>query len=194
MLYRPKEVCERLGVSSATLRRWSDTFSEHLSPSAGKSLTATGGSAQRRYTEEDVATLARAKALLDGGNTYEEAVRRLQDEPQPADLPAVVQTLTEPSLSVSAVVLEVYREALASKDQTIAALESTVSALESTTAAQQTLIEELRNRPVAIQATIAPPPVTLRQWIDTTWVGRMLGGQREERRTDPEGLSQAPAP
>ncbi len=59
-MHRPKQVCEQLGVSSTTLRRWSDQFQSHLSPSAGRSVTGNGGAAQRRYTDQEVA-LARVK-------------------------------------------------------------------------------------------------------------------------------------
>ena len=50
---RPAEVAARLGVSTSTLRRWSQRFSEYLSPDAGEptnSLDADGS--HRRYTDE----------------------------------------------------------------------------------------------------------------------------------------------
>jgi hypothetical protein len=83
-----------------------------------------------------------------------------------------LQSITEPPTGVPAIVLERFREALT---------------------------EELKVRPLAIAAVVpevvpTPQPMSARQRIDEAWIGRMLGGTREERRTDPEGLSQAPAP
>ena len=74
--------------------------------------------------------------------------------------------------------MEVFGEALASKNQTIAERTETIHY-------QKELIAELRRK--------APQPVTLRQLIDVTWIGRMLG-QRERRLAEPEGPAQRPLP
>ena len=77
-----------LNVSGSTIRRWSDTFSRHLSPSA----TA----APRRYTEKDVAVLSRVKALSDSGMRIAEIDAILeQSEPLPPTEPPTEPT--EPS-------------------------------------------------------------------------------------------------
>ena len=75
---RPAEVAARLGVSTSTLRRWSQRFSEYLSPDAGEptnSLDADGS--HRRYTDEDLTTLLTIKGLLAEGFSYQQVERRL---------------------------------------------------------------------------------------------------------------------
>ena len=72
--YPPRHLTETLNVSGSTIRRWSDTFSRHLSPSAT--------TAPRRYTEADVAVLHRVKALSDSGMRIEE-IDALLDQPEP---------------------------------------------------------------------------------------------------------------
>ncbi len=77
-LRRPAEVAARLGVSTSTLRRWSQRFSEYLSPDAGEpagSGDTDGG--HRRYTDEDLTTLLTIKGLLAEGFTYQQVERRL---------------------------------------------------------------------------------------------------------------------
>lgn len=71
-MYRPGEIANRLGISANTLRLWSNEFADHLSPSAQASRTESGGAGQRRYTEEDLTTLVRAKVYLSQNKTYEE--------------------------------------------------------------------------------------------------------------------------
>lgn len=185
-LLRPKEVCERLGVSSATLRRWSDVFADRLSPTAGKALAESGGAAQRRYSEEDFAVLARVKRLLDAGNTVEEAQRKL-DEPEPIDhfadadkmdspTPSAAVALTEPLVSVPVVDVAAWREALAAKDEALRAKEQTIRSLELALADKERLVEELERRPVAVPApSPVLPALTLWQRIDWLVRGRMLG-------------------
>ncbi len=65
--YTPQVVATELDVSSATLRRWSDEFSDHLSPEAG----STKGRSHRRYSDDDMAVLKTVKALMNqDGMTY----------------------------------------------------------------------------------------------------------------------------
>lgn len=80
-MYRPKEIAERLSVSPATLRHWSNEFADFLSPAAQKQITGQGTSAQRRYTDEDLTLFHQAKQFLGDGNTYEEVRRRLPEDP-----------------------------------------------------------------------------------------------------------------
>ena len=49
---RPAEVAERLGISAATLRRWSSRFGEFLELGEG----GQDGGTHRRYSAADVAT------------------------------------------------------------------------------------------------------------------------------------------
>lgn len=50
-VYSPAEVCNRLRLSSATLRRWSNRYSRYLSPEANRHNNTRY---QRRYTSADV--------------------------------------------------------------------------------------------------------------------------------------------
>lgn len=94
--YPPRHLTAILNVSGSTIRRWSDTFSRHLS--------ATATAAPRRYTDEDVAVLRRIKALSDSGMRISEIDALLdQAEPlpptaapsEPADAPTTaLATLT----------------------------------------------------------------------------------------------------
>ncbi len=75
---RPAEVAARLGVSTSTLRRWSQRFSEYLSPDAGEpGSVADVDGIHRRYTDEDLTTLLTIKGLLAEGFTYQQVERRL---------------------------------------------------------------------------------------------------------------------
>ena len=93
--YPPRHLSGMLQVSGSTIRRWSDTFAAHLSPSA----TA----APRRYTANDVVVLRRVKALSDSGMRIAEIDALLaQPEPLPTEPPtertetptAALQTFT----------------------------------------------------------------------------------------------------
>lgn len=71
---RPAEVAEQLGVSPATLRRWSQRFAAFLD--LGEA--AADSHAHRRYTEHDVAVLRQVKELLEQGWTYEHVASQLR--------------------------------------------------------------------------------------------------------------------
>lgn len=135
-MHRPKTVADHLAISPATLRSWSTAFAELLSPAAQKAQTEHGGATQRRYTDEDVGVLARAKQLLAEGLTYEEALARLRDEPPPAPVEPTDGVSALESADALVVSSELHmamvslREALAAKDETIAALEERVAAAE----------------------------------------------------------------
>lgn len=85
-MLRPKDITQKLAISPATLRLWSNHFSVHLSPSAQATLTEKGTPAQRRYTEEDLSVFLRAQSLLSLGLTYEEAAAKLAEAPVGAPL------------------------------------------------------------------------------------------------------------
>jgi DNA-binding transcriptional MerR regulator len=70
---QPQDVAGRLEVSPSTLRRWSEEFSEFLSPEADSSE----GKQHRRYSDEDLATLITVKGLMADGLTYDQVRERL---------------------------------------------------------------------------------------------------------------------
>jgi DNA-binding transcriptional MerR regulator len=77
-LRRPLDVMNELGISATTLRRWSKEFARFLSPTAAEPTAETGTQQLvRRYTEQDVKILARIKALLSQGYTYEHVEQQL---------------------------------------------------------------------------------------------------------------------
>jgi DNA-binding transcriptional MerR regulator len=71
----PQEVAVRLEVSPATLRRWSEEFSEFLSSEAHPGE----GKQPRRYSDEDMATFITVKGLMGEGLTYEQVRQRLSE-------------------------------------------------------------------------------------------------------------------
>ena len=78
--YPPRHISTTLNVSDSTVRRWSEVYRRHLSPS--------GTTAPRRYTEQDVAVMTRIKALSDSGMRITEIDAMLdQSEPLPPTEP-----------------------------------------------------------------------------------------------------------
>jgi DNA-binding transcriptional MerR regulator len=73
---QPQEVASRLEVSPSTLRRWSEEFSEFLSPEADSSE----GKQHRRYSDEDLATLIAVKGLMAEGLTYDQVREHLSEQ------------------------------------------------------------------------------------------------------------------
>lgn len=69
---RPAEVAEALGVSPATLRRWSRRFEAYL-----QARDSSADGSHRRYTPHDLETLRQVKAWLEAGQTYEEVAQQL---------------------------------------------------------------------------------------------------------------------
>lgn len=76
-MHRPKDISDTLGISPGTLRRWATAFADHLSPTAGAAIAETGGPAQRRFTDDDLALLAAIQRDLAGGRTIDEVNIRL---------------------------------------------------------------------------------------------------------------------
>ena len=118
MVYRPKEVAQRLGIAPSTLRLWSVQFAESLSGPARKEGLGGVGSAQLTYGE--------ARRRL--------ARPRRESPVQPGDggigKPAAVDVDGEIRSA-----LTVLEEALAAKEKTIAALEEALRAKERAVAA-----------------------------------------------------------
>jgi DNA-binding transcriptional MerR regulator len=108
---RPAEVAAELGISTATLRRWTRQFARFLSPvQADPSAPDDGQNAQRRYTSDDLETLLNIKGLLAEGFNYQQVEKRLEAlrlGPQPeGDVYALVTTGDErPALSPAVAVL-----------------------------------------------------------------------------------------
>lgn len=117
--YPPRQLTGPLNVSSSTIRRWSDTFSRHLS--------ATATAAPRRYSDADVAVLKRIKALSDSGMRIDE-IDRLLDEPEP--LPAT-EAPTEPAAAPTTALatFTALTEALTAQATTQAQMASTLAGL-----------------------------------------------------------------
>lgn len=82
-LLRPAEAAERLGIPASTLRRWSRRFAAFLSPQANGLRGEEGARGHRRYTPEDIAVLARCKALLSEGYTFDQVAEMLKVSFQP---------------------------------------------------------------------------------------------------------------
>jgi DNA-binding transcriptional MerR regulator len=75
----PSEIAKQLQISPSTLRRWSNEFADYLSDTAGRPEAApSGGTAHRRYTDEDLHTVMSIKGLLAEGLTYVQVARRLE--------------------------------------------------------------------------------------------------------------------
>ena len=78
--YPPRHISTSLNVSGTTVRRWSELYHRHLSPSAT--------TAPRRYTEQDVAVMTRIKHLSESGMRIVEIDAMLdQAEPLPPTEP-----------------------------------------------------------------------------------------------------------
>ncbi len=76
--YRPFEVADLLGVSTATLRRWARQYRAWLSSDAGGDQPGSAaGGRHRRYARSDVQLLAHVKSLLQAGLTHDEIRQRL---------------------------------------------------------------------------------------------------------------------
>ncbi len=128
MTYRPLELAQALGISSSTLRLWSNQFASLLSDLARKQ-SAGAPTAQRRYTEGDLDILTQAKELLTQGLTYEETRRRLARH-RPASQTSVATLSHEHEASTSPLQIDPFtslREAIEAKDNTIAALKESLA-------------------------------------------------------------------
>lgn len=184
-MLRPKDVAGLLGISAPTLRVWSTQFAPVLSPAARPAKTESGGAAQRRYTEQDLACFRRAKQLLDSGSTFEQALEALQarapaeppaDAPEPlasaaaSDAPALVEQ-THP-------IIQAFEEALHAKDETIRSLETRVAevtAMKNQTIAQlEARVVELQNRP-----EITPAPAVVQPRFRWGWLNKLLTAETQ---------------
>jgi len=69
-MFTSSQVSDRLGIPQSTLRRYTKILDAYLSPESQRQRG-------RRYTEKDVALLARARELFGQGHTVEEVARAL---------------------------------------------------------------------------------------------------------------------
>ncbi len=133
MVHRPREVAQKLGISPSTLRLWSNQFSHELSELARKEgSSGAGPTAQRRYTAEDLQTLAQVKELLAEGLTYEETRRKLRKQPAETGEKLPTEGDTEPSISQGPladpqITLDSMQQALEAKEKTVAALKESLA-------------------------------------------------------------------
>ena len=94
-MYTPQQVSEMLKIPSATLRRYAQQFASHLSEHTKQH--------HRRYTEHDIAILARARELFTEGKPPDEISSLLAvmsaEQPSPdktlALIPSISQALSE---------------------------------------------------------------------------------------------------
>lgn len=94
-MYTPEQASEMLKIPSSTLRRYAAQYSAHLSEHATKQRS-------RRYTEQDIATLARARELLSEGKSPEQVNNLLSvisadasPESTLALIPSISEAITE---------------------------------------------------------------------------------------------------
>jgi len=103
------DVARRLGVSSATVRNYTQEFGDHLSPEASPLPGQP-----RRFIEDDLRVMATAKALLAEGLTYEGVRERLaagvhlveeaELPPPPEPEPEPAETALVPMASVRLII------------------------------------------------------------------------------------------
>jgi len=75
-LWSGQSVAKELDISVASLRRWTDEFTDYLSKGAG----AAKNRSHRRYTDRDVRILKIIKDLMNDGLTYEQVRKHLVDQ------------------------------------------------------------------------------------------------------------------
>ena len=128
----PSQAAAALGVSSSTLRRWSADYARHLSP------TASGAGHKRSYSADDLATLARAQALLKTHAPLE--VDRLLGVATDEETPAAAALVTVPALAIEVATLRAAMMQLAGE----------VAALQEARAGDRAELDRLRSEVVGI--------------------------------------------
>lgn len=74
--YTSGEVARAIGITPATLRKWSKEFAEWLTPSA-RPVVRSGSSRDRRYAEADLKLLQRVAVYVDRNWSYSQIRTRL---------------------------------------------------------------------------------------------------------------------
>jgi DNA-binding transcriptional MerR regulator len=132
-MYTPSQASEMLNIPSSTLRRYANQFSSHLSEHARRERG-------RRYTEQDIALLAKARELLSEGASPDKANELLAlvgDEPPPPEstlalIPSISQALSEALDTARALRIEVSElsQKQSATDSTLSELAERLAALE----------------------------------------------------------------
>ena len=141
--YPPRHITTTLHVSDSTLRRWSEVFARHLSPSAT--------TAPRRYTSADVAVITRIKALSESGMRITEIDAMLdQSEPlPPTESPTELQEAPTGALQTITALLDT----LQAQQATQAQIAATLASLDTLTEAMRQ-IADMRERLARLEAQI----------------------------------------
>ena len=137
-LITPAQTADLLGVSTATLRRYSNLFKKHLSKYAQAK--------RRQYTQNDLATLTRAKAAIRGGNTAARANVILGViDPNELPAPPVAAAMSHAELvgafQVVGEQFAIMQETQARNNEQIAALVARLDALQA-----RSFVDRLLNR------------------------------------------------
>jgi DNA-binding transcriptional MerR regulator len=161
-MYRPGEIQKRLDISASTLRMWSNTFSDYLSPAAQASTTENGGAAQRRFTDADVQVLTTIKSLLAGGMKFDRIAEELATKPWEATREATPEVTSEatslvpngqqhlPEMLVALSNLPaIQEESLSVLRELVAAQHAQQQRIDEQTAVARALVDELRNQHAA---------------------------------------------
>ena len=130
--------------------------------------------------------------------TYEQVKERLANGTGNDRLPVAEPLPT--AISTPAVIQQEHdaiaalREALAAKDLAIAAMDETIRSQRDTIDAQAATIRWQERLVWEMRANDKAQPVTLRQWIDTTFLGRILGDKEKSAAPNLEGSTRRPLP
>ncbi len=141
-LITPAQAADLIGVSTATLRRYSTQFKKHLSKYARAK--------RRQYTQSDLATLTRAKATIRGGNTTARAnvILGVIDPNELASPPVAAAMSHAELVSAFQVVGEqfaIMQETQTANRELIAALTARLDALQA-----RSFVDRLLNREPAV--------------------------------------------
>ena len=141
-LITPAQAADLIGVSTATLRRYSKQFKKHLSKYARAK--------RRQYTQGDLATLTRAKATIRGGNTTARAnvILGVIDPNELAAAPVAAAMSHAELVSAFQVVGEqfaIMQETQTRNNEQIAALTARLDALQA-----RSFVDRLLNRGPAV--------------------------------------------
>jgi len=148
-MFTPGQLSDMLSIPPSTLRRYVKQFADHLSEEATKKRG-------RRFTERDVAVLARARELIQQGRSPEEVTALLQvvgDEGEKTEDAASALDLV-PSIS----------RALTEAVDTALALRSEVGDLSEK-------VEEVARSQGATDDEL----LRIRKWMNQPWWRRLFG-------------------
>ena len=150
-MYTSGQVADMLATPPSTLRRYVKIYGKHLSESATKKRG-------RRFTERDVATLARARSLLQQGRTPKETndLLAVVGEDAPEVEPDAALMLV-PSISAALTEALDATQSLRADVSTLAEQVESVSDSQEETRAALTLIREYMRLPFYRRWLSGPP-------------------------------------